>query len=83
MNKTGPENWFYFSMAESRNKRKQAAVNRDNQEEYPRNNISRETVIPEINEEYITQVSEELEGRVTENNSSESNTIENRIVGEL
>ena len=52
-------------MATLRNKRKLAAVTRETQEEHPRNGQSRNTSIPRINEEYITQVSEEIEGRVT------------------
>ena len=52
-------------MATLRNKRKLAAVTRETQEEHPRNGQSRNTSVPRINEECITQVSEEVEGRVT------------------
>ena len=52
-------------MATLRNKRKLAAVTRETQEENPRNGQSRNTSVPRINEEYITQVSEEIEGRIT------------------
>ena len=51
-------------MATLRGKRKLAAVARETQEENPRNGKSRNTSVPRI-EEYITQVSEEIEGRVT------------------
>ena len=48
-----------------RSKRKLAAVSRETQEEHPRNGQSRNTSVPRISEEHITQVSEEFEGRVT------------------
>ena len=66
-------------MATSRNKRKLAAVTREIDEEHPRNGQSRNTSVPRINEEYITQVSEEIEGRVTKKLSQEFNRIESRI----
>ena len=47
------------------NKRKLAAVIRDSQEEYPRDNLSRGTSASRIIEYYMTQVSEKIEGRVT------------------
>ena len=66
-------------MATLRNKRKLAAVTRESQEENPRNGQSRNTSVPRINEEYITQVSEEIEGRITKKLSQEFNRIESRI----
>ena len=48
-------------------------------EEHSRNGQSRNTSIPRINEEYITQVSEEIEGRITKKLSQEFNRIESRI----
>ena len=66
-------------MATLRNQRKLAAVTRETQEEHPRNGQSRNTPIPRINEEYITQVSEEIEGRITKKLSQEFNRIESRI----
>ena len=48
-------------------------------EEHPRNGQSRNTSVPRINEEYITQVSEEIEGRITKKLSQEFNRIESRI----
>ena len=62
-----------------RDKRKLAAVTRETQEENPRNGQSRNTSVPRINEEYITQVSEEIEGRITKKLSQEFNRIESRI----
>ena len=46
-------------------------------EEHSRNGQSRNTSVPRINEEYITQVSEEIEGRIRL--SQEFNRIESRI----
>ena len=66
-------------MATLRNKRKLAAVTREIQDENPRNGQSRNTSVPRINEEYITQVSEEIEGRITKKLSQEFNRIESRI----
>ena len=51
-------------MATLRNERKLAAVNRNSKKEYRRNNLSRDMNIPGINEEYITQVSEVIKGRM-------------------
>ena len=66
-------------MATLRNKRKLAAVTRETQDENPRNGQSRNTSVPRINEEYITQVSEDIEGRITKKLSQEFNRIESRI----
>ena len=70
-------------MATLRNKRKLAAVTRETQEENPRNSQSRNTSVPRINEEYITQLSEEIEGRVTKKLSQEYSRTESRILGTL
>ena len=51
-------------MATLRNKRKLAAVSRETPEN-TRNDQSENTLNPGMAEEYITQVSEETEGRVT------------------
>ena len=70
-------------MATLRNKRKLAAVTRETQEENPRNGKSRNTSVPRINEEYITQVSEEIEGRISKKLSQEFSRTESRILGAL
>ena len=67
-------------MATLRNKRKLAAVTTKTQEENPRNGQSRNTSVPRINEEYITQVSEEIEGRVSKKLSQEFSRTESRIL---
>ena len=66
-----------------RNKRKLAAVTRETQEEHPRNGQSRNTSIPRINEEYITQVFEEIKARVSKKLSQEFSNTESRILGAL
>ena len=49
----------------TRNKRKLAALNKENCEEHPRSNLAQKSNVPRSQEDYITQVSEEIEGRVT------------------
>ena len=68
-------------MAKLFNKRKLAAVPRKTQQEHPRNGQSRNTSVPRINEEYSTQVSEEIEGRFTKKLSQEFSRRESRILG--
>ena len=70
-------------MATLRNKRKLAAVTRETQEEHPRNGQSRNTSVPRINEEYITQLSEKIEGRVSKKLSQGFSRTESRILGAL
>ena len=70
-------------MATLRNKRKLTAVTRETQEEHPRNGQSRNTSVPRINEEYISQVSEEIEGRVIKKLSQQFSRRESRILGAL
>ena len=70
-------------MATLRNKRKLAAVTRETQKENPRNGQSRNTSVPRINEEYMTQVSEDIEGRVSKKLSQELSRTESRILGAL
>ena len=70
-------------MATLRNKRNLAAVTREIQEGNPRNGQSRNKSVPRINEESITQVSEEIEGRVTKKMSQELSRTESRILGAL
>ena len=70
-------------MATLGNKRKFAAVARDNQEGSLRNSQSRNSRDPRINEENFTQVSEEIEGRVTKKLSQEFSRTESPILGGL
>ena len=48
-----------------RNKRKLAALNKENCEEHPRSNLAQNSNVPSSQEDYITQVSKQIEGTVT------------------
>ena len=67
----------------TRNRRKPAAINRENCEEHPRSNLAQNSNVPRSQQEYITQVSEEIEGRVTEKLSKEFSRTEKLILGAL
>ena len=67
----------------TRNKRKLAALNKENCEEHPRSNLAQNSSAPRSQEDYITQVSEEIEGRVTKRLSKEFSRTEKRILGAL
>ena len=67
----------------TRNKRKLAALNKENCEEHHRSNLAQNSNVPRSQEDYITQVSEEIEGRVTKGLSKEFSRTENRILGVL
>ena len=67
----------------TRNKRKLAALNKEICEEHPRSNLAQNSSAPRSQEDYITQVSEEIEGRVTKRLSKEFSGTENRILGAL
>ena len=65
----------------TRNKKKLATLNKENCEEHPRNNLAQNSNVPRSQEDYITQVSEEIEGRVTKKLlSQEFSRMENRIL---
>ena len=67
----------------TRNEKKLAALNKENCEEHPRKNLAQNSNVPRSQEDYITQVSEEIEGRVTKKLSQEFSRTENRILGTL
>ena len=67
----------------NRNKAKLAALNKENCEEHPRSILASNSNVPRSQEDYITQVSEEIEGRVTKKLSQEFSRTENRILGAL
>ena len=69
-------------MATLKNRRKLAAVSRETPEN-TRNTQSRNAIDPEMAQEYISQVSEEIEGRVTKELSKEFSRTESRILGAL
>ena len=67
----------------TRNKRKLGALNKESCEEHPRSKLAQNSFVPRSQEDYITQVSEEIGGRVTKKLSQESSRTENRILGAL
>ena len=67
----------------TRNKRKLAALNRENCGEKPMSNLVQNSNVPRSKKDYITQVSEEIEGRVTKKLSQEFSRTENPILGAL
>ena len=69
-------------MATLRNKKKLVAVSRKAPEN-TRNTQSRNTIDPEMAQDYISQVSEESHGRVTKKLSKEFSRTESRILGAL
>ena len=77
------DNYFFSSKMTTRNKRKLAALNKENCEENPRSNLAQNSGASRSQEDYITQVSEEIEGRVTKRLSKEFSRTENRILGAL
>ena len=69
-------------MAKLRNKRILAIVARKTQKEHPRNGQSQRTSVPRIDQEHITQLSEEIEGKVIRKLLQEFKT-ESPILGAL
>ena len=69
-------------MATLRNKRKLAAVSRETPES-TRSGRTQNILAPELTQENISQVSEEIEGRVTKKLSKEFSPTESRFLGAL
>ena len=67
----------------TRNEGKLTTLSRENCGEHPRSNLAQNSSVPRSQEDYITEVSEEIEGRVTEKLSQELSRTENRILGAL
>ena len=67
----------------TRNKRKLAALNKENCEEHPRSYLAQNSNVPRSQEDYITQVFQEIEGRLTKKLSQEFSRTENCILGAL
>ena len=67
----------------TRNKRKLVVLNKKNCEEHPRSNLAQNSNVPRAQEDYKTQVSEEIEGGVTKKLSQEFGRTESRILGAL
>ena len=69
-------------MATLRNKRKLAAVSRETPQG-SKGSRAQNVLDPELTQDYISQVSEEIEGRVTKKLSKEFSKTESRILGAL
>ena len=67
----------------ARNKTKLAALNKKNCYEHPSSNLEQNSNVPRSQEDYITEVSEEIEGRVTKMLPQEFSRTENRILRAL
>ena len=67
----------------TRKKRKIAALKKQNCEEQPRSMLAQNSNVPRSQEDYLTQVSEEIEGKVTKKLSQEFSRTENCILGAL
>ena len=59
------------------------AINKENCEEHPWSNMAQKSNVRRSQKDYITQVFEEIEGRVTKMLSQEFSRTENRILGAL
>ena len=69
-------------MATLRNKKKLAAVSRETPES-TRSSRGQNALDPDLTQDYISQVSEEIEGKVTKKLSKEFSRTESRILGAL
>ena len=67
----------------TRNKRKLAALNKENCEEHPRSNLAQTSNVLRSQEDYKFQIFEEIEGRVTKKLSQEFIRTENCILARL
>ena len=66
-----------------RNKRKLTVLNKKSCEEHLWSNLPQNSIVLRSQEYYKTQVSEEIEGRVTKKLSQEFSRMENRILGAI
>ena len=64
-------------------KRELATLNKKNCGEHPRSNLAQNTNLPRSQKEDITQISEEIEGRVTKKLSKKLSRTESRILDAL
>ena len=68
-------------MATVLNKRKLAELNKENCEKHSRSNQGQNLSVSRSQEDYITQVSERIQGRVRKKLSQEFSKTENRKLG--
>ena len=66
-----------------RKKRKFAALSKENCGEHPRSNMAQNSGVPRSQEDYITRIFDEIEGRVTKKLTQEFSETENCILGAL
>ena len=67
----------------TRNKKKLAALSKENCEEHPRSNLAQNSYVPRSQEDYISQIFGGIEGRISKKLSKEFSRTENRILGAL
>ena len=70
-------------MATLRNKKKLTALNLEKCEEHPKSNLAQNSNVPRPQKDYISEVSEEIEGRVTKKLPQEFSRTENGKLGAL
>ena len=70
-------------MATLGNKRKLAVLKKETSQEHRRSNLAENSNVLRSQEDYITQVSKKIEGRVTKKLSREFSRTESRILGAL
>ena len=75
-------NTFPVEMA-TRNQKKLATSNKENCEEHPMTNFAQNSNVPRSKENYITQFSEEIGGKVTKKLLQDFSRTENGILGAL
>ena len=73
--------FLFLKTATLRNERKLAAIVKEIHKEHPKTSQERDTNVAKIQEEYIAQVSKEIEKRVTRKLSQEFSGTERRILG--
>ena len=70
-------------MATLRKEKKLAALNKEICDENPRKNLAQNSSVTKSQEDYLSQVSEEIECRITKKLSKELSRTESRILGAL
>ena len=66
-------------MTTLRNKRKVSTLNKENCEENPRSYLAQISNVSRLQVDYVTQVSEEIRGRLTTKSSHEQSRTESRL----
>ena len=66
-----------------RNRPKLAASNKEKCEEHPKSNLVQNTIVSRSQEDNITQISEEIDGRVTNKMFKEFSRMQSRLLGAI